>query len=115
MAGLAFLPWEQWIGRLVHAVAVAIMRKLHQLRRTRSLEMSAAWPQTDGTVHAINFDSSYPREEIVYYYSTESGYHSGFFWRWFDSLDLRAAQVGDRLMLRYDPEEHDKSVLLTFR
>lgn len=115
MAGTAFLPWERWIGRLVHALAVVIARRLQHLRRKRSLAMSATWPQTEGTVQGINWDSSYPREEVIYSYSTESGFHSGFFWRWFDGTDAREVQIGDRIVLRYDPEENDRSVLLTFR
>jgi hypothetical protein len=115
MAGTAFLSWDKWFGRLIHAIAVAISRWLHQLRRERSLAMSAAWPQAEGTVHAINWDSSFPREEIVYFYSTDCGYHSGFFWRWFDATDAREVRVGDPITLRFDPKEHNKSVFLGFR
>ena len=111
MAGIAFLPWERWIARL----AVAIRRRLYQHQRRQSLAVSATWPQTEGTVHRINSDFSNPREEIVYYYSTESGYHSGYFWRWFDSSGARQVRVGDAIMLRYDPKEPDKSVVLGFR
>ena len=115
MGGLAFLPWEQWIGRLIHAVAVAIRKRMYQRRRKRSLAVSATWQQADGTVHQVNSDFSNPREEIVYYYSTQTGYHSGFFWRWFDASDVIQVRVGDLIKLRYDLADHDKSVVLSFR
>jgi Protein of unknown function (DUF3592) len=103
MAGIAFLPWEEWIAR-----------GLHRLQRKRSLAMSANWPQAEGTVHGVNWDGSHPREEVVYSYSTERGFYSGYFWRWFDSSDVREVRVGDAITLRYDPEEHDRSVFLSF-
>lgn len=112
MAGTALLPWEQWIGRLIHAGSVAVRRRLHIQRQKRALAASATWPQAEGTVHQVNADFSNPREEIVYYYSTESGYHSGFFWRWFDSSDLVKVRVGDVIPLRYDPQDHDQSVIV---
>ncbi len=114
MAGIAFLPWEEWIGRLIHSIAVAIRRRLYQQRHNRSLATSTTWPQAEGTVFQVNSDFSNPREEIVYYYSTESGYHSGFFWRWFDSSDGRQVRAGDVITLRYDPEEPDRSVAVGF-
>ena len=112
--GAAFLPWEQWIGRLVHVVAVAIRKRMYQRERQRSLTISATWPQAEGTVHQVISDFSNPREEIVYYYSTQSGYHSGFFWRWLDASDLTPVRAGDVIKLRYDPADHDKSVVLSF-
>ena len=87
---------------------------MHQLRRRQSLARTAAWPEVEGKVHTVTWDASYPREEIAYAYSTESGYHSGSYWRWFDSSDVRNVQIGDRLALRCDPEDHDKSVFLSF-
>ncbi|HLH07341.1 MAG TPA: hypothetical protein VKW78_08890 [Terriglobales bacterium] len=56
-----------------------------------------------GTIHQVNSDFSNPREKIVYFYPTESGYHSGFFWRWFDASDMRIARVHDATDLRYAP------------
>ncbi len=108
----AFLPWEQWIGRLVHAVAVAIRKRMYQRQRKRSLAVSATWPQAKGTVHQVTSDFSNPREEIVYYYSTESGYHSGFFWRWFDGSEVIHVRAGDVINLRYDPTDQDSSVVV---
>ena len=52
------------------------------------------------------------REEIVYSYSTERGYYSGYFWRWFDSSDPRQVRAGDRISLRYNPDQHDTSIVL---
>ena len=112
MAG-AFLPWEEWIARLIHTLKVIIPRRLYQQRRKRSLDISAKWPQTHGTVDKINWDSSYPREEVVYFYSTQQGYDSGFFWRWFDLSEVREVRAGDRITLRYDPDQHDRSVFVS--
>lgn len=110
----AFLPWDKWISHLIHPLKVAIAKRIYQSRRERSLARSASWTRVKGTVQRINWDSSYPREEIVYVYSTESGYHSGSFWRWFDSPNLREVRVDDRITLGYDPEAHDMSVFLSF-
>jgi len=114
VAGTAFLPWEKWLARLLHPLAVAIKRWLYQVRRNRHLERSRKWAQTEGTVHGINWDSSCPREEVVYSYSTKRGYYSGSCWHWFDSSNPRQVRVGDRIALRYDPADHEKSVFLGF-
>ncbi|MGO9574112.1 MAG: DUF3592 domain-containing protein [Terriglobales bacterium] len=110
--GAAFLPWEKWIARLLHTLAVALRRWLDQLRRDRSVTRSEKWSQTVGTVQSINWDSSFPREEVVYSYTTEQGYHSGSYWRWFDRSDASQVRVGDQVTLRYNPEHHDSSVFL---
>src|SRR5580692_6516647 len=110
----AFLPWEKWLARLLHQLIVAFRRWLHQMGRHRSLARSEKWCQTEGTVHLINWDSSLPREEIAYCYTTEQGYHSGSYWRWFDRSDARQVRVGDQIKLRYNPEQHDGSVFLRF-
>ncbi len=112
MAGTALAPWEEWIGRLFHVISVAIRRSLYRKRRNRELALSASWPEVQGLVHGVNADFSNPREEIAYSYSTESGYYSGFFWRWFDASDLRQLQAGDRISLRYDPKQHDRSIFV---
>ena len=114
MAGLAFLPWEKWIARIVHALVVAFKKCVHRVHGKWSLAWSRTWPEIEGTIEAINWDSGSPREEIVYSYSTERGYYSGSYWRWFDLSNIREVRVGDRLMLRYNPREHDKSVFLKF-
>ena len=114
MAGTAFLPWEEWLARLLHPLAVAIKRRLHEVRRRRCLERSQDWPKTQGTVFVIKWDSSCPREEIIYSYSTEQGYQSGSFWHWFDRSDPRQVTVGDRVVVRYDPANHEDSVFLQF-
>jgi hypothetical protein len=110
----AFLPWEEWLARLVHNITVALKRRLYQMRRSRQLERSRNWAQAEGNVHTIEWDSSAPREEILYYYRTEQGYHSGRHWHWFDATNPRQVQAGDRIKLRYDPADNDKSVFLGF-
>lgn|SRR5271157_4781945 len=110
----AFLPWEKWLARLLHPIAVAIKRWLYQVRRNRCLERSQDWPQTQGTVIVINWDSSCPREEIFYSYSAEQGYQSGSFWHWFDRSNLNQVRVGDQVVVRYDPGNQQDSVFLQF-
>jgi hypothetical protein len=114
--GVALLPREKWIAWLVHAIRVAVGRRLHQWRWNRALAKSKGWEQAEGTVQRINWDSSLPREEIAFADSTDRGYHSRFFWRWFDSKDRRQVQVGNRVALRYDPYViPDKSVFVGFK
>ena len=114
MAGTAFLPWEKWLARLLHPIVVAIKRWLHEMRRRRCLEQSRNWPQTQGTVLVINWDSSCPREELLYSYATEQGYQSGSYWHWFDRANPRQVRVGDQAVVRYDPTTHENSVFLQF-
>jgi len=114
LAGTAFLPWEEWLAWVVHKLAIIIRRSLNRIHRQRSLAYSENWAQAEGTVEGINSDSSNPREEIVYSYSTQRGYYSRSFWYWFDSSDGRHVRVGDRIVLRYDPANHENSVLLQF-
>ena len=114
MAGTAFLPWEEWIARLLHPLAVAIRRRLHAARRKRSLAASEDWPKGEGTVFSVTCDVSNPRERIVYSYSTDRGYYSGSFWHWFDASDRRQVRIGDRVALRYCPQDPEKSVCVKF-
>ena len=114
MAGLAFLPWAKWIARLLHALAVAFKRRAYRVQRRWSLARSEGWPEVEGTIEAINWDSGSPREEIVYSYSTEHGYYSGSYWRWFDLSNIREVRAGEHVALRYNPREHDRSVFLKF-
>jgi hypothetical protein len=114
MAGTAFLPWEEWLARLLHALAVALRRWLYRTRRKKDLTRSKGGGQTRGTVQDVKWDSSNPREEVVYSYSTERGYYSGSYWHWFDSSDKRQVRVGNRITLRFDPEDHESSVFLGF-
>ena len=110
----AFLPWEEWLARVLHSIAVAIKRWLYQMRRSRNLAASQKWRQGQGTVITINWDSSCPREEILYSYSTEQGYQSGSFWHWFDSTNPRQVKVGNQIVVRYDPANQQNSVFLQF-
>jgi hypothetical protein len=114
MAGTAFLPWEEWIARLLHPLYVAIRRWLYKVRRRRALTRAERWPQSEGTVERITWDSSLPREEIVYCYTTEQGYYSGSHWRWFDRLNARQVREGDRITVRDNPEQHENSVFSEF-
>jgi hypothetical protein len=77
MAGTPFLPWEEWLARLLHPLAVALRKWLYQVGRKRSLVRSEGWGQTDGTVHEVKWDRSNPREEVVYSYSTARGTTQG--------------------------------------
>ena len=85
------------------------------MEREKSLTRSARWPQAEGSVHQIIWDSSLPREQILYSYSTNNGYFSGFFWRWFEPANAREVRVNDRIVLRYNPENPEESVFLIFR
>jgi hypothetical protein len=115
MAGTAFLPWEKWIAQLLHPLAVAVRRWLYERRRRRLLAQSEGWPETEGTIHSINWDTSFPREEILYSYNTVGEYYSGSCWHWFDRSDVHEVKTGDRIVLRYSREDPEKSVFLTFK
>lgn len=68
----------------------------------------------EGTVLLIKWDSSFPREEILYSDCTEQGYSSGSYWHWFDASDPREVRIGDRISLRYNREDREESVFLSF-
>jgi hypothetical protein len=110
----AFLPWEEWLARLLYPLAVAVRRWLYRKQRERSLARSEGWPRMEGTVLLIKLDSSFPREEILYSYCTEQGYSSGSYWHWFDPSNAREVKIGDRIVLRYSREDPEKSVFLSF-
>jgi hypothetical protein len=114
MAGTAFLPWEEWLARLLHPVYVAIRRALHRKQRSQDLHESEGWPEAEGTIHSKKWDSSLPREELVYSYSTNGGYYSGSHWVWFERSEAHEVKVGDRMVLRYRPGKPDESVFLRF-
>ena len=73
----AFLPWEKWLGRLVRVVAIAIQRFLYNVRRRQSLARSSGWIETEAIVERIECDSSLPREEIAYWFTTAGGRELG--------------------------------------
>lgn len=114
VAGTAFLPWEEWLARLLHPVIVAIRRWSYGRRRLRDLARSGNWARAEGIVQMVNADFSNPRERIDYFYSTERGYYSGSFWHWFDRANPRQMRVNDRIVLRYDPADHERSIFLQF-
>jgi hypothetical protein len=112
MAGLAFLPWEEWLARLVHPLVVVIRRRFHRSARERLLAESQSWPETEGTVHQIVWDISNPREEIMYSYIAKGEYYSGSAWIWFESPNERQPHVGDKIKLHYNQQNPEESVFL---
>ena len=109
----AFLPWEKWLGHLLHILAIAIRKLLYRIRRRRSLARSLGWPETDGIVRSVQWDSSLPREEIAYSFTADRGDQSGYQWIWFDSPNQRQPHVGEKIRLRYNPQNPDESVFLS--
>ena len=112
MGGLALLPWEKWAARVLHCVAVAIVRRASRLRRWWSLTQSAAWPEVEGVVEQINWDSSWPRDEIAYSYCAEGTAYSGYYYAWFDPSARSRVREGDKVLLRYKPGDPGKSVFV---
>jgi hypothetical protein len=108
----AFLPWEKWLGRLLHILAIAIRKLLYKIQRRRSLTRSSEWREIEGTVRSIQWDSSLPREEIAYSFATDQGDQSGHQWLWFDSPNERQPQVGDKIRLRYNQQNPEESVFV---
>ena len=108
MAGLAFLPWEEWLARLLHPLAVAVRRWLYQARRRKDLARSQGWGEIEGTVHEVKWDSSNPREESFTLIQQIMGTTQGLVGIWFDRADKRQVRVGNRMTLRIDPEDHEK-------
>jgi hypothetical protein len=62
----AFLPWEKWIAQLVHWLSIAVKKRLYKIQRRRALAKSQDWPEIDGSIIAVVWDSSSPRDEILY-------------------------------------------------
>ena len=108
----AFLPWEKWLGRLVRVVAIAIQRFLYNVRRRQSLARSSGWIETEAIVERIECDSSLPREEIAYWFTTAGGRYTGYQWLWFESTNDRQPHVGDKILVRYDDKNPEESVFL---
>ena len=106
--GVAFLPWEEWLARL----GVAIRRRSYKTSRTRELVRTASWRKTEGTVHRVTLDFFNPQEKIDCFYSTKWGYHSGSYWHWLDPANLGQIRKHDRILLGYDPADHQQSVFL---
>jgi hypothetical protein len=101
MGALAFLPWEKWAARLLHALAIAIRRLLYKMRRRRSIARSAGWPETEATVERLNWDVSLPREEVAYSYAIDRDVYAGHHWLWFDSPNDPQPHVGDKVLVRF--------------
>jgi len=114
MAGTAFLPWEKWIAQLLHPLYVAIRKWLHRKQRRQDLQESEEWPEAEGTIHSKKWDSSLPREELLYSYATKEGYYSGSHWFWFERSDAREVKVGERVVVRYRPGKPEESIFVRF-
>ena len=108
----AFLPWEKWLGRLIHVVVIAIRRSAYKMRRAKDLSRSEKWTEAAGTVESIQWDSALPREEIAYSYDTHQGSQTGYHWIWFESPSERQPHVGDKIVIRYNEKELDESVVV---
>ena len=115
MAGTALLPWEEWLAKLLHPLHVALRRKIFKRQREKELSNSNSWPKVEGVIHRIEFDSSLPREGLLYAYECKDGYYSGLYWRWFELDKPRAVKIGDRIILRYNPDKLEDSVFLDFQ
>jgi hypothetical protein len=115
VAGTALLPWEEWLAKLLHPLYVVLRWKLSERRRKKDLSKSKTWPNLDGVIHQIEFDSSLPSEGLRYAYECEKGYYSGPHWRWFERDKPRAVKIGDRIILRYSPEKPEDSVFVDFQ
>ena len=115
MAGTALLPWEEWLAKLVHPLYVSIRRRSFEKQRREHLLKSTSWPRVEGTIHQIEWDSSLPREGLRYAHECEKGYYSGLHWRWYDCDNPRVVKVGDRILLRYNPDQPEDSVFLDFQ
>ena len=110
MAGTALLPWEKWLARLVHP----LRRSMYIRQRNRDWVESEGWPEAEGTIQSKRWDSSLPREELLYSYSTPQGYYSGSHWLWFERSEPREVKIGDRIALRYSPSDPGRTVFLKF-
>jgi hypothetical protein len=115
MAGTALLPWERWLAKLLHPLYVAVRRWMFKKGRREDLVRSQRWPEIEGNIHEIQWDSSLPREGLLYAYSCEAGYYSGFYWHWFERTNISEVKVGDRINLRYNPENAEESVFIGFQ
>ena len=113
MAG-AFLPWERWLAQVLHPIYVAVRRLIQKRQRSNELHESEGWPEIEGTVQSKKWDSSLPREGLQYSYSTPHGYYSGNYWLWFERSAPHEVRVGDRILLRYKPDNPENSVFLRF-
>jgi hypothetical protein len=114
MAGTAFLPWEKWFAQILHPLYVAIKRWSYRRQWRRELDGSEGWPETEGTIHSKRWDSSLPREELLFSYITKDGYYSGSHWRWFDRSDAHEVKIGERIVLRCRPGKPDEAVFVRF-
>ena len=105
MGGLALLPWEKWAARLLHWMAVAIVRQASRLRRRWSLSHSAAWPEVEGTVEQVIW-------EIAYSYYIEGTSYSGYHYAWFNPSNRSQVREGDKALLRHKPGNPGESVFV---
>ena len=115
MALTAFLPWEKWLARLLHPLYVRVRRLWFERQRDRFLVRSTSWPETEGSIYRVVWDSSLPREQLLYSYSTKGDYFSGGSWHWFERSDARQLTAGDKITVRYNPAYPEESVFVEFK
>jgi len=115
MAGIAFLPWEKWIARLLHPLYVRLRRRWLEWQRDRLLARSMSWTEVEGEIWRTVWDSSLPREQLLYSYSIGGDYFSGGSWRWFDRSSACELRAGDRIVLRYNPAHPEESIFVRFK
>jgi hypothetical protein len=111
----AFLPWEKWIARLLHPLYVRLRRRWLEWRRDRLVARSKSWPELGGEIYRVVWDSSLPREQLLYSYSIDGNYFSGCSWHWFDRSNIRELRAGDRIVLRYNPLHPEESVFVRLK
>jgi hypothetical protein len=115
MALTAFLPWEKWLARLLHPLYVRVRRWLLKRQQARLLTRSANWPEAEGSIYRIVWDSSLPREQLLYSYSINGDYFSGGSWHWFERSDARQLSAGDKITVCFNPAHPEESVFVRFK
>jgi hypothetical protein len=115
MALTTFLPWEKWLARLLRPLYVSVRRLWLERQRDRLLARSTSWPEAEGSIYHVVWDSSLPREQLLYSYSTNGDYFSGGSWHWFERSDARQLSAGDKIAVRYNPAHPEESVFVRFK
>jgi hypothetical protein len=111
----AFLPWEEWLAKLLHPLYVRFRREMFERQREKDLSRSTSWPKVEGVIRQIEWDTSLPREGVRYSYNSDKGYYSGLYWRWLERDKPRNARIDDHILLSYNPDNPEDSVFLDFQ